>query len=243
MEPERVRKEQSHFDQVAEQEGYSWWGAGTPAGILRTERRSGLVRDALNPGPEKIALEIGSGSGEMTQHLAGHFKLVVAVDVSFGLLKRFKNRLEGKEAACVLADAERLPFKPGAFDAICGNNILHHVVLDEILPVCAKHLKPDGRLAFAEPNLVNPQNWAENKIGFIRRRRPYSPDEMPFTRWHVVSKLKKHGFRSAAARPFDFLHPQIPPPLIKTVKALGLFIERIPLLREIAGSLIISAKR
>lgn len=243
MDIERVRKEQAHFDKVAEQEGYSWWGAGTFAGIIRTERRAGLVRDALGPDLRKIAIEIGSGSGEITQHIAGHFKLVVAVDVSFGLLKRFRARLEGKAAACVLADAERLPFEPGTFDAIYGNNILHHVDLDMILPVCAKHLKPGGHLAFAEPNLVNPQMWVENKIGFIRRRLPYSPDEMPFTRWHIVRKLKQHGFQSCRAAPFDFLHPRIPPSLIKPVTTLGKFLEGLPLVREIAGSLIISARK
>ena len=241
MQPERVRREQEHFNRVAEEEGYSWWGAGTPAGILRTERRANLVRDAIGPDNRKTILEIGCGSGEITQHLAGHFKLVVAVDVSFGLLLRFKKRLGGRPVACVLADCERLPFKDGAFDAVYGNNILHHLVIDNILPVCARHLKAGGHLAFAEPNLANPQRWIENKISFIRRRLPYSPDEMPFTRRHIVRKLQTHGFRKCQARPFDFLHPSTPPAIIKFISALGRFLERIPLIGEIAGSLIISA--
>ncbi|OGH61027.1 MAG: hypothetical protein A3G34_17065 [Candidatus Lindowbacteria bacterium RIFCSPLOWO2_12_FULL_62_27] len=240
MDPDRVRREQDHFDKVAEAEGYSWWGAGTPAGKLRTERRSALVRDALGPDPRKLVLEIGCGSGEMTPHLAGHFRLVVGIDVSLGLLKRFRQRLGG-QAAGVLADGERLPFRPGTFDAVCGNNILHHLELDRILPVCARQLKSGGRLAFAEPNLLNPQNWIENRITFVRRLRPYSPDEMPFTRWHIVRKLKEHGFRDARARPFDFLHPSTPDRLIPAVSAFGRFLERMPLTGEIAGSMIISA--
>ncbi len=241
MDPERVRKEQDHFDKVAEQEGYSWWGVGTPAGQLRTKRRATLVRDALGPSPAKYVLEIGSGSGEITPYLADHFKLVVGVDVSFGLLKRFRERLKGRKVACVLADCERLPFKPGTFDAVCGNNILHHLVLDNILPVCVLQLKPGGHLAFAEPNLVNPQNWIENKVTFIRRRLPYSPDEMPFTRWHITRYLKKYGLRSIRAVPFDFLHPLTPKRWIPFISALGRLIEILPILGQIAGSLIISA--
>lgn len=242
MEPERVRKEQAYFDKVAEKEGASWWGITTPAGKMRTERRAKLVRDALGPAPDKVVLEVGCGSGEITPYVAGHFKLVVGLDVSLGLLKLFRKRMEGMKAAAVLADAERLPFREGTFDGICGNNILHHVDLDWILPVCRKHLKPGGRLAFAEPSLPNPQNFLENKVGFIRRRRPYSPDEMPFTRWHIVRKLKQHGFRNAASVPFDFLHPATPPKLIPAISTFGRILEWLPLTREIAGSQIISAE-
>jgi SAM-dependent methyltransferase len=242
MDADGIRKEQEHFDHAAESEGVSWWGAGTPAGLLRTERRAGLVRNAMRAGRDQVVLDIGCGSGEMSQHLAGHFKCVVAVDVSFGLLKIFNRRLAGCAVACLLADAERLPFREGAFDGICGNNILHHLELDAILPVCRRYLKPGGRLAFAEPNLVNPQMWFENKIAFVRRRREYSPDEMPFTRWHILRKLREHGFVNARTVPFDFLHPSTPPGWIACVEALGQFLERMPLMREFAGSLIISAE-
>ena len=92
-----------------------------------------------------------------------------------------------------------------------------------------------------EPNLLNPQNWIENKIQFVRRLRPYSPDEMPFTRWHIVRTLHKHGFRDAKAVPFDFLHPSTPTALIPAVAGFGRFLERLPLTGEIAGSMIISA--
>ena len=243
MEPNRVRREQDHFDKIAEQEGYSWWGAGTPAGILRTERRANLVKDAIGADPSKILLEIGCGSGEISQHVAGHCKRVIAVDVSIGLLKRFQKRLEGKPATAILADCERLPFKEGSFDAVYGNNILHHIELDTILPVCRRYLKPGGILAFAEPNLTNPQMWIENKIEFIRKNLPYSPDEMPFTRWHIVRKLREHGYQCPTAMPFDFLHPKTSTKLIPYVAALGNFLEWMPISREIAGSLIISAIR
>lgn len=241
MRPERVKREQTYFDQVAEKEGYSWWGAGTPAGLLRTERRAGLVREALGPDPDKRVLEVGCGSGEITPHLAGHFKFIIGIDVSLGLLKRYRDRLAGRRVVSVLADCERLPFRDGTFDAVCGNNILHHLELDTILPVCARQLKPGGRLAFAEPNLLNPQTWVENKIAFVRQFRPYSPDEMPFTRWHIVQKLNQHGFRDASVKLFDFLHPSTPPALIGAVAAFGRLLERLPLAREIAGSMIISA--
>lgn len=243
MEPERVKREQNYFDGVAEKEGYSWWGAGTPAGLLRTERRAALVREALGPDSRKLVLEVGCGSGEITPHLAGQFRLIVGIDVSLGLLKRYRARLQGRRVVSVLADCERLPFRDGTFDAVCGNNILHHLELDTILPVCARQLKPGGVLAFAEPNLLNPQTWIENKISFVRKFRPYSPDEMPFTRWHIVRKLRQHGFHGVEVQLFDFLHPSTPTGLIPAVSALGRLLERLPLTREIAGSLIISAVR
>ena len=43
--------------------------------------------------------------------------------------------------------------------------------------------------------------------------------------------------------PFDFLHPWVPKPLIGLVDTTGRLIEKIPALREIAGSLIIVARK
>jgi len=70
-----------------------------------------------------------------------------------------------------------------------------------------------------------------------------SPDETAFIRWKLKNVLKKAGFKDIEIFPYDFLHPSVPKSLIGIVKSIGFVTEKTPLLREIAGSLIIYAKK
>ena len=69
-----------------------------------------------------------------------------------------------------------------------------------------------------------------------------SPDETAFFRWSLAGKLRAAGFEEVSIKPFDFLHPATPRSVIPPVDALGKFLERMPLLSEIAGSLYIRAR-
>lgn len=62
-------------------------------------------------------LEIGSGDGVLTEHLARTFGDVVPTDV-----------LPRKRGAVVcIADAQRLPFKSGHFNLVFSSNVLEHI--------------------------------------------------------------------------------------------------------------------
>jgi hypothetical protein len=96
-------------------------------------------------------------------------------------------------------------------------------------------------MSFAEPNMLNPQVFAERKL---RRLFPYnSPDETAFVRWKFRSDLQKTGFQDIKIVPFDWLHPSVPEQLIGFVSSTGRVIERAPLLREFSGSLHVKAVR
>ena len=47
------------------------------------------------------------------------------------------------------------------------------------------------------------------------------------------------GFCEVSVQPFDFLHPLVPSKLITGIDRIGRLIERLPLLKEISGSLLI----
>ncbi len=104
-------------------------------------------------------------------------------------------------------------------------------------------LRPGGRLIFAEPNLLNPQVALMFHLGLTAEYFGVSPDEMAFTRFRARAALQGAGFREISVEPFDFLHPATPEAWLGAVAAVGRRVEKIPLLREIAGSLIIEASR
>jgi hypothetical protein len=51
--------------------------------------------------------------------------------------------------------------------------------------------------------------------------------------------MRRAGFRDVVVRPFDFVHPATPAAWVDRVARLGERLERVPALREIAGSLLI----
>jgi SAM-dependent methyltransferase len=87
-----------------------------------------------------------------------------------------------------------------------GSSILHHlrpaVALEEVFRV----LRPDGFIAFAEPNMLNPQIAIQKNIPVIKRWLGDSPEERAFFRWQATKLLENAGFDRIAVTPYDFLH-------------------------------------
>jgi SAM-dependent methyltransferase len=131
----------------------------------------------------------------------------------------------------------------GAFDAVIGSSVLHHLDLKKALARILSVLRPGGSMSFAEPNMLNPQIVLQKNVPWLKKRLGDSPDETAFARWPLRALLLKTGFVEVEITPFDWLHPATPVPMINTVMRLGLVLERVPFLREFAGSLHIRCRR
>ena len=124
-----------------------------------------------------------------------------------------------------------------------GSSVLHHLNPTLALAEAYRVLRPRGRIAFAEPNMLNPQIALQKNIPALKRRLGDTPDETAFFRWQVTRLLKRAGFTDMGCRPYEFLHPIIPPSLIVAARTLGRWLESLPIMREIAGSLIMWARK
>ena len=74
-------------------------------------------------------LDFGSGVGRHTVYLAREGFRVIAFDISLSALKQLSERVKAEKLDGVFLsqnEMSRLPFADGAFDAIVGNNVLHH---------------------------------------------------------------------------------------------------------------------
>jgi SAM-dependent methyltransferase len=132
----------------------------------------------------------------------------------------------------------------GPFDAIIGSSVLHHLEINEALSNIYKLLKPNGILSFAEPNMLNPQIAIQKNISWVKKRMADSPDETAFFRWNIHKLLCQAGFVDIRITPFDWLHPATPVKFINTIEeGVGRFLEKIPCIREFAGSLHIYGRR
>lgn len=237
----RLTHEIEHGKALATGETERIWGWGTPAGLVRAKRRASLIAAGAGLGPGVHALEIGCGTGVFTEMLAQTGARLTAIDVSAELLAKARARLGPKAKVRFLEKPLEACDGDGPFDAVIGSSILHHLEFDGALRRIRDLLRPGGRISFAEPNLLNPQVFAERRF---RRFFPYvSRDETAFVRWRLKADLNQAGFDQVEIAPFDWLHPAVPPVAIKAVSRLGGLLERVPLVREFSGSLHITASR
>ena len=236
--------ERAHFESVLARRGALYWADRTAAGRRRQEVRSALLVAAAGvTRPEQRVLEIGCGTGEYTRPLArGTVAAVVCVDVTPGLVAHTREGAP-RNVRAAAADVEALPFRSAAFDAVVGNAVLHHLRLERAVPELLRVLRPGGRFCFAEPNLLNPQVFLERTVPWIGRRLDNSPGETAFVRWRLRTALGRFGLVDVRVRPFDFLYPLTPTRLIGPVERLGRWLERTPVLSEVAGSLLVTARR
>lgn len=230
------RRHGAHLAESAE----DTWGWSTPAGRLRVARRVQETVRLLDKQAGRI-LEFGCGTGVFTQELLSAGYQVVSFDISFDLARKVVQKHGA--ARILIADAECLPFADASFEAVFGVSVLHHLDLEVALGQIKRVLKKDGVLVFSEPNMVNPQIFIQKNIGWLKRLMGDTPTETAFSRWRMKRKLVEAGFGDILVRPFEFLHPRIPARLIKGLKTVEPFLEACPLLREISGSLLISARK
>lgn len=239
---DRVLRERAHFDKLADELGNVWWGHKTAAGQARLDYRRELVERWAQIGPGALVLEPGAGSGEFSSRLAMTGARVVAVELSPKQARMGRTRLiDRRNLAYAVGDVNRLPHPDNTFDAVIGCSVLHHLHMPSVLPEFRRVLKPGGRFLFSEPNMLNPQIALEKNIPSIGRRLGNSPDETAFFRWQVASMLRRYGFTDVRVLPFDFLHPGTPDRWIRLVLRMSHVLERLPVIREFAGSLLIYA--
>ena len=237
----RATHEIEHGKFLAKNDTERIWGWATAAGRLRAQRRANLIATGARLSPGVRVLEVGCGTGMFTEMFSEYGAYIVAVDISKDLLTKAKERnLPADKVRFVEKRFEDCDMD-GPFDAIIGSSILHHLALSEALPVIFRLLKPNGVMSFAEPNMLNPQVWAERTF---RRLFPYvSPDETAFIRCNLKSTLREVGFQDIEIVPFDWLHPSVPRPLIGLVSKMGRMFEKTWFLCEFSGSLYIKAVR
>ncbi|HXF50960.1 MAG TPA: class I SAM-dependent methyltransferase [Dehalococcoidia bacterium] len=144
---------------MAEMSAVERWLVNSPvrAWLQRAEIRAFLRWSGI--GPDAAVLDMGCGSGVSTALIrsmarprrldAFDFDPKMAARAS----RRLRRRDSGTPVSVLVADASRMPFRAGAFDAVFETGVLHHVPdwrrsLREVRRV----LRPGGRFCFAEPS-------------------------------------------------------------------------------------------
>jgi SAM-dependent methyltransferase len=240
---ERLRREIEHGRKIAANAEEVWFWE-SPAGRRRADRRAALFVEHGGLAPGRRALELGCGTGVFLEKVARSGATLHGIDLSEDLLGKARVRLAALPNVVLdRGNAEALPYPESHFDAVYGSSVLHHLDLDAALLEAHRVLKPGGRIVFAEPNILNPQVLLMFRFGPLKERFGVSPDEMAFSRFRARRALRAAGFTDVAVEPFDFLHPSLPEGWVERGLAASRALERVPLVREIAGSMLMRARR
>ena len=93
-------------------------------------------------------LELGCGNGKLWQenNIDLRNREIFLSDISEGMVEEVRNKL-GSDFNCIIADAEKIPFKDAYFDSIIANHVLFYLNdLNQGLKEVSRVLKPNGVL-------------------------------------------------------------------------------------------------
>jgi ubiquinone/menaquinone biosynthesis C-methylase UbiE len=177
MSPDRMTETPPICDYEGSDYQTTFWEQGDRAYEDRVEAVA--LRRLLPPGGETL-LEIGAGAGRHTPRYAG-FQRVVLLDYSISQLQTARDRLgHPHRYLYVAADAYRLPFVPGLFEAATMIRTLHHMADAPLALHGARQvLKPGGTFIL---EYANKQNLKAIFRYLLQRQSwsPFSPEPVEF---------------------------------------------------------------
>ena len=195
-----------------------------------------------------LILDYGCGGGWLSNILSIKGFNVVGIDINSNLLKVAKRTRSTSEF--ILSDAESLPFRENSFDNIIGIAILHHLILGRALKEIKRIGKPNFRLLFMEPNVLNPLS------SFGRRLFPleiHTIGEKPFLPSHLKASFEKNEIKVdyvtyiffmtfPVARLLKLLEIRLPNVINKLIFWIETSLEKIPILRGLNSNIVITGR-
>jgi ubiquinone/menaquinone biosynthesis C-methylase UbiE len=123
--------------------------------VLRKSFYGDEVRDAvLNAAkiqPDDTVLDVGAGTGFLTEGASRIAHNVVALDSSEAMMGEARTKLRRRNVEFKIGNVEHIPLPDGSVNVVIGNMILHHCLNPEVaIRDMARVLSPCGRLALSD---------------------------------------------------------------------------------------------
>ncbi len=138
------REVRKYFDQISTQ-----WDT-LRQGFYSEEVRDAILAAALIS-PADTVLDVGAGTGFLTEGAAKLARKVIALDLSQSMTREALSKLHEKNVEYKIGDVEKIPLADSSVDAVIGTMILHHCPKPDVaVKEMARVLLPGGRLVLSD---------------------------------------------------------------------------------------------
>ncbi len=166
--------------------------------LLRKSFYGDEVRDAvLNAAkiqPNDTVLDVGAGTGFLTEGAAKIARNVVALDFSEAMMSEARTKLSGRNVEFKIGNVEHIPLPDGSINEVIGNMILHHCLNPEMaIRDMARVLTRGGRLALSD--------LQQHNYEFLREE--HADRWLGFEIDHVRSMLDQTAFEDIRVDPLE----------------------------------------
>jgi ubiquinone/menaquinone biosynthesis C-methylase UbiE len=179
---DKRRHQRTLFDGIAER-----YEESRPAYPARVEE---FVTATAALAPGAAVLEIGCGTGQLTERLAGHGFRVTAIDIGPSMVAAARRRLTGAGVWFQVTAFEDLDAAGGSFDLVISSAAFHWIDPEIAFGKSARLLRPGGWLGLlgTEERYDHPVGTALDDLwirhgdtGGAWERRPSDPDAIAAT--------------------------------------------------------------
>lgn len=141
------------------------------------------VLNAAQISPDDTVLDVGAGTGFLTQGAAAIARKVIALDFSRGMSDESIAKLGKGKVDFRIGNVEHMQLPDSSVNVVIGNMVLHHCPHPETaISEMARVLKPGGRIAIAD--------LQEHGYEFLRKE--HADLWLGFKMENVVAMMKKN---------------------------------------------------
>ena len=242
------------------------WFLGSRARSYLSRRRYREVTRLLRGTPKGRVLDAGCGWGYNLFLLEREGMAPVGIDIVQNdfLAARLIALANGYEAQLAGADISALPFAANTFTAVAAVETYEHIFEPDragAVREAWRVLRPGGALAISTPNyhsIVETGKRVIVRAGILKRlfpamcypaesvkREDYHPYRYhkPSPRGEIARLLEDAGFRVERVRTVIFIWKNVPDPLFPLARFIESILERTPVARELASTLILLARK
>ncbi|MDD4877341.1 MAG: class I SAM-dependent methyltransferase [Dehalococcoidales bacterium] len=216
------------------------YGLDTETAKIKVKRKVNEMAKYLDFNVGKI-IECGCGTGLFTKEFLRLNPKLLSTDLSSDMIGVARKYCP--EGNFMQLDARKMNLSDESYDVVVSSFLLQHVETELVLPEMYRILKPNGCLGAFVPNILNPLHYSRARVGFMRSILHENSQSEDFNRWQWEKILSRQGFNSIVVRPIEFTSPYLPLGILPLATKISEILERLPLIKEFAGSLLIVARK
>lgn len=201
--------------------------------------RLGTFLDVAKLNQNKIAIELGVGTGPYVEEIAPKVKKLICIDGSKGMLDVLRKKTRNMSNVELQQIDLSNPLEKENFNAdlVYFFGLIEHIInIDTLIENCKKMLQVSGEVVVVTPNALSP--WYHGLRIFSRAGVHCTTDKY-YSRRSLKKIMESHGFVEEECKYWGFFPAGSKGLVYRFLRIAGLIVSKTPLIK-FAGGMTIS---